>query len=51
MKDKCHYIQVKGVGKVFIPGCMGGAVYGIEGCTCGDDPIRCSCCGQKLPKQ
>ena len=30
----CHYIYVKDVGKVFIPGCMGGAVYGIDRCTC-----------------
>ena len=30
----CHYETIKGVGRVFFPGCMGGAVYGIDGCTC-----------------
>lgn len=32
---KCHYINVKGVGKVLIPGCMAVAVSGdIEDCIC-----------------
>lgn len=30
----CHTITVKDLGKVFIPGCMGAAVYGIDRCTC-----------------
>jgi len=29
-----------GVGKVFIPGCMGGAVYGPERCTCNREKSR-----------
>ena len=32
---KCHYLNVEGVGKVLIPGCMAVAVTGdIERCTC-----------------
>lgn len=32
---KCHYENIKGVGKVLIPGCMAVAVSGdIEDCTC-----------------
>ena len=32
---KCHHINVKGVGKVLIPGCMAVAVsQDIEDCTC-----------------
>lgn len=32
---KCHYINVKGVGKVLIPGCMAVAVsQDIRDCTC-----------------
>lgn len=32
---KCHYENVKGVGKVLIPGCMAVAVTGdIDRCTC-----------------
>jgi hypothetical protein len=34
MKQYCHYFTDKGVGKVFLPMCMGGAVYGRSGCTC-----------------
>lgn len=35
----CHFIEDKKVGKVFIPGCWGGAVYGsIEFCTCDRGP-------------
>jgi len=34
---KCHYIKVKGIGKVLIPGCMAVAVSNdIERCTCTD---------------
>lgn len=32
---RCHYENIKGVGKVFIPGCWGGALSGdMTGCTC-----------------
>lgn len=31
----CHHIKVAGAGRVHIPGCMGAAVYGPSGCTCG----------------
>ena len=32
---KCHYENIKGVGKVLIPGCMAVAVTGdIDRCTC-----------------
>lgn len=32
---RCHYEYIKGVGKIFIPGCMGGAISGdMSGCTC-----------------
>ncbi|MCA1975074.1 MAG: hypothetical protein LDL44_19750 [Caenispirillum sp.] len=34
MIGQCHYVAVKGVGKVFIAGCDGGAVHGRPGCTC-----------------
>lgn len=30
---KCRYITYKG-DYFFYPECMGGAVYGLEGCTC-----------------
>lgn len=34
---KCHYIKVKGVGKVLILGCMAVAISNdITGCTCPD---------------
>lgn len=34
---KCHYIKVRGLGKVLIPGCMAVANSGrIEDCTCLD---------------
>lgn len=29
----CRYILYKGV-RFFLPDCMGGAVYGLTGCTC-----------------
>ena len=33
--DYCHYENVPGVGRVFFPGCMGGAVWGdTSHCTC-----------------
>lgn len=34
MIGQCHYVAVKGAGKVFIAGCVGGAVHGRPGCTC-----------------
>ncbi len=35
MSDKCHYINVRGVGRVLIPGCMAVAVSdNTEDCTC-----------------
>lgn len=35
---KCHYIKVKDVGKVLIPGCMAVAVSNnIADCTCPDN--------------
>lgn len=38
---KCHYENIKGVGKVLIPGCMAVAVSGdIEDCTCHPTTIR-----------
>jgi hypothetical protein len=33
---KCHYEYIKGL-RVFIPGCMGGAVYGLDGCFCSNN--------------
>ena len=30
----CYWENDEKIGKVFIPGCMGGAVYGPDGCTC-----------------
>ncbi len=39
MKDQCHYIRVRGVGRVLIPGCMAVAVSGdIDRCTCKAPP-------------
>ncbi len=39
MSDKCHYINVRGVGRVLIPGCMAVAVSdNIEDCTCNAPP-------------
>ena len=35
MSDRCHYISDPDAGRVLIPGCMGAAVYGPAGCTCG----------------
>jgi hypothetical protein len=37
MKERCTWIRNKIAGKCFIPGCMGGAVYGPGGCTCTSD--------------
>jgi len=38
---KCHYENIKGVGKVLIPGCMAVAVsQDIEDCTCHPMTIR-----------
>lgn len=35
MSDKCHYITVRDVGRVLIPGCMAVAVSGdMSRCTC-----------------
>ncbi len=39
MSDKCHYINVRGVGRVLIPGCMAVAVSdNIKDCTCNAPP-------------
>lgn len=39
MSDKCHYITVRGVGRVLIPGCMAVAVSGdLLHCTCNAPP-------------
>ena len=39
MSDKCHYINVKDVGRVLIPGCMAVAVSGdLSQCTCNAPP-------------
>lgn len=39
MSDKCHYIRVRGVGRVLIPGCMAVAVSGdLDQCTCNAPP-------------
>ena len=41
MKDKCHYENVPGVGRVLIPGCMAVAVSDqIERCTCPKTPRK-----------
>ena len=38
---KCHYENIKGVGKVLIPGCMAVAVSDdIDRCTCHPTTIR-----------
>ena len=38
---KCHYVKLKGVGKVLIPGCMAVAVsQDIRDCTCTPTTIR-----------
>jgi hypothetical protein len=38
---KCHYENIKGVGKVLIPGCMAVAVSNdIDMCTCSPTTIR-----------
>ena len=39
MIDRCHYIFDRDVGRVLIPGCMGSAVYGKDGCTCPEPPM------------
>ncbi len=39
MSDKCHYINVRDVGRVLIPGCMAVAVSGdLSQCTCNAPP-------------
>lgn len=39
MSEKCHYIRVRGVGRVLIPGCMAVAVSGdLDQCTCNASP-------------
>lgn len=39
MSEKCHYIRVRGVGRVLIPGCMAVAVSGdLDQCTCNAPP-------------
>lgn len=30
----CHWARAPGVGLFHVPGCMGAAVYGPDGCTC-----------------
>lgn len=38
---KCHYENIKGVGKVLIPGCMAVAVsQDVDMCTCSPTTIR-----------
>lgn len=37
--DRCRHIYASGT-RVYVPGCMGGAVYGISGCTCQPAPVR-----------
>ncbi|QDP55189.1 MAG: hypothetical protein Tp170SUR191951_27 [Prokaryotic dsDNA virus sp.] len=32
--DQCHYEYDEAGNRIMIPGCMGGAVYGDNGCTC-----------------
>lgn len=41
MDRRCHYFVDRESGsRIFYPGCMGGAVYGISGCTCPPSPRR-----------
>jgi hypothetical protein len=34
MSERCGYAYDKSVGRYWFPQCMGGAVYGLSGCTC-----------------
>ena len=34
MTERCHWERDPEIGRWHYPGCMGGAVYGPEGCTC-----------------
>lgn len=34
MTDRCMWKRDKKIGRWFLPGCMGGAVHGPDGCTC-----------------
>jgi hypothetical protein len=34
LPKNCHWARAPKVGLFHVPGCMGGAVYGPEGCTC-----------------
>lgn len=37
LSNRCQYVKDHECpdGKFFWPGCMGGAVYGMKGCSCG----------------
>lgn len=35
MTTRCHWENDAEIGRWFLPGCMGGSVYGPRGCTCG----------------
>lgn len=35
-KDRCYWHRDPEIGRVFIPGCIGGGVSGPDGCTCPD---------------
>lgn len=37
-KHKCRFITEPDIGTYFLPECMGGAVNGLAGCTCGGKP-------------
>lgn len=39
MSDQCRWERDEEIGRFFLPGCMGGAVYGPERCTC-PKPVR-----------
>mgnify|MGYP006961553976 CR=1 FL=1 len=34
MADRCRWMNDKEIGRWHLPGCMGAAVYGPDGCTC-----------------
>lgn len=34
--DECRWVVDDEIGRFFLPGCMGAAVYGLRGCTCGN---------------
>lgn len=40
MGDRCRWRYDREVGRYWLPGCMGGAVYGESGCTCPTGPSR-----------